>query len=168
MITLKMMAISLDADGRVDPTADDVFWKGFEAAKGGKSVVVDSREFRSALPFALFDINLEVVPCTLEVGDYVLSPTICVERKSISDLVSSFKSGRLYTQCEAMSSHYKQPILLIEFDPQKCFSLEGSQYHAVGLAGQVKKKELANFSLQSKFSYNPQVKLFCLVCILQS
>ena len=29
-----------------------------------------------------------------------------------------------YTQCEAMSAHYKQPILLIEFEEHKSFSLE--------------------------------------------
>lgn len=49
-------------------------------------------------------------------GDYILSPQICVERKGISDLFQSFNSGRLYTQCEAMSKYYKYPCLLIEFD----------------------------------------------------
>lgn len=42
--------------------------------------------------------GLEVVPLTLEVGDYVLSPDICCERKSISDLKGSLASGRLYHQ----------------------------------------------------------------------
>jgi DNA excision repair protein ERCC-4 len=37
-----------------------------------------------------------IVPATLTVGDYILTPEICVERKSIPDLVSSFNSGRLY------------------------------------------------------------------------
>ena len=32
-----------------------------------------------------------------------------------------------YTQCELMSVHYKQPILLIEFEEQKSFSLEVSR-----------------------------------------
>ena len=31
---------------------------------------------------------------------------------------------RSYTQCEFMSVHYKQPILLIEFEEHKSFSLE--------------------------------------------
>jgi ERCC4-type nuclease len=38
-----------------------------------------------------------IVPATLTVGDYILTPEICVERKSIPDLVSSFNSGRLYS-----------------------------------------------------------------------
>lgn len=36
-----------------------------------------------------------VVPLTLTVGDYILTPDICVERKSLPDLVQSFSSGRL-------------------------------------------------------------------------
>ncbi|KAA1477388.1 hypothetical protein DENSPDRAFT_933679 [Dentipellis sp. KUC8613] len=87
-------------------------------------VIVDMREFRSTLPSLLHAAKLLVVPATLTVGDYILTPDICVERKSIPDLVSSFNSGRLYTQCELMSVHYKQPILLIEFEEHKSFSLE--------------------------------------------
>ncbi|KAH8077748.1 hypothetical protein BXZ70DRAFT_695271 [Cristinia sonorae] len=86
-------------------------------------VVVDIREFRSSLPSLLHASNLLVVPVTLTVGDYILTPDICVERKSIPDLISSFNSGRLYTQCEVMSAHYKQPILLIEWEEHKSFSL---------------------------------------------
>lgn len=33
-----------------------------------------------------------------------------------------------YTQCELMSVHYKQPILLIEFEEHKSFSLEVCYY----------------------------------------
>ncbi|KAL1679123.1 hypothetical protein EV122DRAFT_263999 [Schizophyllum commune] len=87
-------------------------------------VIVDMREFRSTLPSLLHASNLLVIPATLTVGDYILTPDICVERKSLSDLVSSFNSGRLYTQCEIMSVHYKHPILLIEFEEEKAFSLE--------------------------------------------
>ncbi|KIJ60516.1 hypothetical protein HYDPIDRAFT_177372 [Hydnomerulius pinastri MD-312] len=87
-------------------------------------VIVDMREFRSTLPSLLHASGLLVIPATLTVGDYILTPDICVERKSIPDLISSFNSGRLYTQCELMSVHYKQPILLIEFEENKSFSLE--------------------------------------------
>lgn len=38
--------------------------------------------------------GFELIPVTLEVGDYVLSPTICVERKAVPDLISSLGSGR--------------------------------------------------------------------------
>lgn len=58
-------------------------------------VIVDMREFRSTLPSLLHAAKHLVIPATLTVGDYILSPDICVERKSLSDLVQSFTSGRL-------------------------------------------------------------------------
>ena len=87
-------------------------------------VVVDVREFRSSLPSLLHGRNMIVVPCQLTVGDYILTPNICVERKSVKDLISSFSDGRLYTQSETMFQHYANPMLLIEFDAQKAFTLE--------------------------------------------
>ncbi|KAL4069136.1 hypothetical protein J3A83DRAFT_4096140 [Scleroderma citrinum] len=95
-----------------------------ELSLQASQVIVDMREFRSTLPSLLHASGLLVVPATLTVGDYILTPDMCVERKSIPDLISSFNSGRLYTQCELMSVHYKQPILLIEFEENKSFSLE--------------------------------------------
>lgn len=87
-------------------------------------VIVDAREFRSDLPNLLYRIGITVVPMTLLVGDYVLSPKICIERKSVPDLIGSFKSGRLAQQCEQMFRSYELPCLLIEFDEGKSFSLE--------------------------------------------
>lgn len=49
---------------------------------------------------------------------------MCVERKSIDDLIGSLKSGRLYHQALMMCRHYTKPILLIEFDQNKPFDLQ--------------------------------------------
>lgn len=87
-------------------------------------VIVDTREFRSSLPNLLYRAGIQVVPCMLTVGDYVVSPRIVVERKAIPDLISSFKSGRLYQQCEQMFRNYEIATLLIEFDETKSFSFE--------------------------------------------
>jgi len=62
----------------------------------------------------------------LQVGDYILTPEICVERKSISDLIGSLLSGRLYNQAVSMTRHYAKPMLLIEFDQNKPFSFQVS------------------------------------------
>lgn len=88
-----------------------------------QSVIVDMREFRSELPSLIHRRGIDIEPVTLEVGDYILTPEICVERKSISDLIGSLNNGRLYSQCISMSRYYKRPVLLIEFDPSKPFSL---------------------------------------------
>ncbi|KAI4876486.1 hypothetical protein NFI96_010585 [Prochilodus magdalenae] len=96
---------------------------GQEVAKEPSRVIVDMREFRSELPALLHRRGLDIEPVTLEVGDYILTSDICVERKSVSDLIGSLQSGRLYTQCLSMSRFYRRPVLLIEFDPAKPFSL---------------------------------------------
>ncbi|XP_072312281.1 DNA repair endonuclease XPF [Eucyclogobius newberryi] len=96
---------------------------GQDQPKEPSRVIVDMREFRSELPSLLHRRGLDIEPVTLEVGDYILTPDMCVERKSVSDLIGSLQSGRLYTQCLSMTRYYKKPVLLIEFDPAKPFSL---------------------------------------------
>ena len=46
-------------------------------------VIVDMREFRSTLPSLLHASNLLVIPATLTIGDYILTPEICVEREKV-------------------------------------------------------------------------------------
>ncbi|XP_055925203.1 DNA repair endonuclease XPF-like [Argiope bruennichi] len=93
-----------------------------------QKVIVDMREFRSELPSLIHRRGIDVIPVTLEIGDYVLTPDMVVERKSVSDLIGSLNSGRLYTQAQSMCRLYKKPILLIEFDQNKAFSLQGKYY----------------------------------------
>nr|CDI54021.1 related to RAD1-component of the nucleotide excision repairosome [Melanopsichium pennsylvanicum 4] len=131
-----MMALPLSADGRpIAQDADQRFLRTISSrVAGGQGsvtaepprIIVDMREFRSSLPSMLHAADIQVIPCTLQVGDYVLTPTMCVERKSLTDLIQSFSSGRLYTQCELMCVHYQHPILLIEFDQDKSFSLKST------------------------------------------
>ncbi|CAG8531507.1 8007_t:CDS:10 [Paraglomus occultum] len=127
-----IMAIPLGQSAAKSISPDDAFLRTINTrVAGGRSlnyetkVIVDVREFRSSLPSILHACGMTIVPCTLQVGDYILSPRMCVERKSVSDLIGSLNSGRLYTQCEAMSMYYKEPILLIEFDQNKAFTLQG-------------------------------------------
>ncbi|KAF5489173.1 DNA repair protein rad16 [Colletotrichum siamense] len=126
------LVMTVDPHGVEDPQEAFLRTINTRIAGGGRlaataqppRVVVDVREFRSSLPSLLHGRSMIIVPCMLTVGDYVLSPNICVERKSISDLISSFKDGRLYAQAETMFQHYKNPMLLIEFDQNKSFTLE--------------------------------------------
>lgn len=97
----------------------------------GRKIVVDVREFRSTLPSILHCAQFHLLPRTISVGDYVLTPEICVERKGISDLFQSFASGRLYNQVESMSKYYKFPCLLIEFSPDKPFGFTVNQISSV-------------------------------------
>ena len=128
-VPLSTTTSSPSREGRVDDTR-----RGGGGSGGGggggegevshrRCVVVDAREFRSALPLMLHREGIEIVPMTLTVGDYILTPKICIERKSIPDLISSLKSGRLYKQAEQMCTHFEDPMLLIEFDDSRPFRL---------------------------------------------
>lgn len=64
----------------------------------GKKIIVDMREFRSELPSLIHKRGIDIEPVTIEVGDYILTPDICVERKSVSDLIGSLQNGRLFNQ----------------------------------------------------------------------
>jgi DNA excision repair protein ERCC-4 len=125
------MTVTIDK-AKIDP--EEAFFRTVNTriAGGGRvsataeppRVVVDVREFRSSLPGILYARGMDVVPCMLTVGDYILSPHICIERKSVSDLIQSLNNGRLYNQAETMSEHYQSPMLLIEFSKGKSFTLE--------------------------------------------
>jgi DNA excision repair protein ERCC-4 len=150
------VVMTLDAHGIEDPQESFLRTINTRIAGGGRlaatatppRVVVDVREFRSSLPSLLYGRSMVIVPSMLTVGDYILSPNICIERKSIKDLISSFKDGRLYSQAETMLQHYKSPMLLIEFDQNKSFTLEPF----ADLSGSLSSVSAANASsdLQSK------------------
>jgi len=77
-------------------------------------IVVDEREKKSGIPGLLKGIGINLEIKTLPIGDYIVAPETVVERKTISDLVSSIFDGRLFDQCNRLKEHYQFPILLIE------------------------------------------------------
>lgn len=127
---------------------------GQEQKSTQQTIIVDMREFRSELPSLIHRRGIDIEPVTLEVGDYILTPDVCVERKSISDLIGSLNNGRLYSQCISMSRYYKRPILLIEFDPNKPFSLipQGSLHQEISSSDVTSKLTLLNAVSQSYVS----------------
>ncbi|CAB0034499.1 unnamed protein product [Trichogramma brassicae] len=140
------MVISAEQDGKSEETTSTDHAIEEESnsntRKGGlkedqpevvNKIIVDMREFRSELPSMLHQRGMEVEPVTITIGDYILSPDICVERKSIADLIGSLNSGRLYNQAVAMTRYYAKPMLLIEFDQNKPFGLQGNYYISRGM-----------------------------------
>jgi DNA excision repair protein ERCC-4 len=125
------MTVTID-NSKLDPEEAFLRTINTRIAGGGRisatsskpRVVVDTREFRSSLPSLVNARGMDIIPCMLTVADYVLTPDICVERKSVSDLIGSLNNGRLFNQAETMMEHYKSPMLLIEFDQSKSFTLE--------------------------------------------
>ncbi|AXR80083.1 DEAD/DEAH box helicase [Natrarchaeobaculum sulfurireducens] len=80
-------------------------------------VVADQREMDANIARDLsrrdeIEVRLE----TLEVGDYVLSDRVVVERKSVADFVDSLVGGdrSVFEQIGAMARHYSRPIVVVE------------------------------------------------------
>jgi len=79
-------------------------------------VVADEREKASGVPEELSKLNVRVYYSRLPVADYVLSPEVAVERKSVRDLVASVYDSRLFYQAARLSAAYVRPFLLVEGD----------------------------------------------------
>lgn len=97
-------------DGAVDPRDQMDPEEELERPK----IIVDMREFNSELPTVLYTKGYNVVATTIEIGDYILSPNIAIERKALDDLTQSLQSGRVFKQIEQMLEHYDCTVLLIE------------------------------------------------------
>ena len=77
-------------------------------------IVVDEREKKSGIPDLLRAIGINLEVKTLPVGDYIVAPETIVERKSVSDLISSVFDGRLFDQCNRLKEHFAHPVILME------------------------------------------------------
>jgi DNA excision repair protein ERCC-4 len=82
-------------------------------------VVADEREKASGVPDELSKLNVRVYFSRLPVADYVLSPEIGVERKSVRDLISSVYDARLFYQSARLAAAYAKPYLLLEGDSKE-------------------------------------------------
>ena len=78
-------------------------------------VYVDRREIRSHVAHSLEKLGVEVILRTLEVGDYVVSDRVGIERKTAEDFLSTFLDGRdLFGQISDLARAYRRPLLIIE------------------------------------------------------
>lgn len=78
-------------------------------------IVVDNRESRSKIVrFLAIKQEVLVESKQLEVGDYVLSSRIGVERKEVDDFLNSMLNGRLFVQMKNLREAYARPVLILE------------------------------------------------------
>ena len=77
-------------------------------------IVVDEREKKSGIPDLLRAVGINLEIKTLPVGDYIVAPETIIERKSVSDLISSIFDGRLFDQCNRLKEHFAHPVILME------------------------------------------------------
>jgi Fanconi anemia group M protein len=77
-------------------------------------LIVDSRELPTAVARELTRLDVEISGETLEIGDYVASQDVAIERKESGDFIQSLIDGRLFVQLSALRSAYRRPVLIIE------------------------------------------------------
>jgi len=88
----------------------------FEKKRNNEQVkiIVDHREYRSNVIKNLTIKGIIVEPQQLDVGDYVLSSRIGVERKNVDDFLESLITGKLFKQIAQLRDAYSRPLLIIE------------------------------------------------------
>jgi len=88
----------------------------FEKRKSNEQIkiIVDHREYRSNVVKNLAVKGVSVEPQQLNVGDYVLSSRIGVERKNVDDFLESLVTGKLFKQVAQLRDAYSRPILILE------------------------------------------------------
>jgi len=90
----------------------DIFSNKKEKVKVHETITVDYREKNSLVISELVSNGVEVEMRELKVGDYIVNET-AVERKTVSDFISSMINKRLFRQLEELQQ-YKQKLLIIE------------------------------------------------------
>ncbi|MEM0270928.1 MAG: ERCC4 domain-containing protein [Thermoprotei archaeon] len=76
-------------------------------------IVADYREKDSYFVGLLVQLGVEPAYTNLSVGDYIVSNTVAVERKSATDLVASILDGRFSDQVERLKQAYPHSVLLV-------------------------------------------------------
>lgn len=81
-------------------------------------IYVDRREIRSGVARALESAGNDVILTTLEVGDYIVSDRVAIERKTDIDFLDSIidKDRNIFGQLSDLARTYDRPVLIIEGD----------------------------------------------------
>ncbi|TXT56611.1 MAG: ATP-dependent RNA helicase DeaD [Candidatus Thorarchaeota archaeon] len=78
------------------------------------TVIVDSRELSTGVARELARLGVVMKGESLEIGDYIVSEDVAIERKESNDFIQSMIDGRLFPQLSNLRSAYRRPVLIIE------------------------------------------------------
>ncbi|MCK4715097.1 MAG: hypothetical protein KAT35_05945 [Candidatus Aenigmarchaeota archaeon] len=84
-------------------------------------ILADNRESPSLINRYLEELGAEVVRKNLEVGDYIASERVGIERKRISDFLQSITDQRIFKQLSNLRESFECPVLIIEGNPELLF-----------------------------------------------
>lgn len=85
-----------------------------ELAEKKLKIVADHREIPSGVIDELVQLGIEVEARQLNVGDFILSDRVVVERKSARDFLQSIIDKRLLSQAKLLRETFERPVLILE------------------------------------------------------
>jgi len=95
--------------------------RGRGGQKSKPKIIVDYREKNSLVISELINLGFEIEFRELKVADYIVKD-VAIERKTISDFVSSMINKRLFNQIQELQQ-YKNRLLIVEgIDEQELYS----------------------------------------------
>lgn len=89
----------------------------FEFGSKEPKIYIDNREMKSKVVRNLRDLEAELEIQKLDLGDYILSKDVIIERKSAEDFLSSLMDNRLFEQSSRLVETYRNPIIILEGSP---------------------------------------------------
>lgn len=108
-------------------------------------IIADYREKNSLIISELMSLGIDVEVKELKVADYIIKD-VAIERKTVSDFISSMINKRLLKQLEELKQ-YKNPLLIIEgIEEQELYSDD----NATGINANAIRGFLLSISLKHK------------------
>jgi len=99
-----------------------------------KEVTIDYREKNSLVHIYLKKRGFEIEFKELKIGDYIVKGTV-IERKTISDFISSMINHRLLNQIEELKQHKSKLIIIEGFSEQQLYGTEDERVNANAIRG---------------------------------
>jgi Fanconi anemia group M protein len=113
---------------------NEINYKKIKPIENGEKfeIICDTRETSSPVVRTLSLMGVKLKLLQLEVGDYVISDRVGIERKSAQDFNDSIKDGRLFDELFNLRNNFERPILILEGDPFSCSNIgENALYGAI-------------------------------------
>lgn len=79
----------------------------------GKTVIIADYREKEIIDF-IKKIGVVVNEKSLEIGDFIVSDNVAIEKKTHSDFISSIIDGRLFEQARLLKENFNKPIIIVE------------------------------------------------------
>ncbi|MBT3940926.1 DEAD/DEAH box helicase family protein [Candidatus Woesearchaeota archaeon] len=104
--------VSKDLGEKTQQTLEDIPQKN----KNDSIIILCDNRERGTLVEDIHDLGAQIKFKNLEVGDFILSDDVVVEKKEVKDFVNSLLDRRLFNQAIEMKRNFDKPLIVIEGD----------------------------------------------------